>query len=49
MIRLLDACVGVLGEQGMRKMFIDGVRGGYEGFQSIGKRGLAHLRDKASS
>ncbi len=37
MIRLLDACVRSLREQGMRKMFLDAIKGGYEGFQSIGK------------
>ena len=36
MIRLLDACVRALREQGMRKMFIDAMKGGQEGFQSIG-------------
>ena len=37
MIRLLDACIRMLAEKGMRKLFIDGVRGGYVGFQSLGK------------
>ncbi len=37
MIRLLDACVINLREQGMKKMFLDAIKGGYEGFQSIGK------------
>ncbi|KAI1075279.1 hypothetical protein F5B20DRAFT_394650 [Whalleya microplaca] len=37
MIRLLDACVTVLKKQGMKRVFLDAVRGGYEGFQSIGK------------
>lgn len=37
MIRLLDACVTVLREQGMKRVFLDAVRGGYEGFQSMGK------------
>jgi len=36
MIRLLDACVQSLRAQGMRKMFLDAIKGGYEGFQSIG-------------
>ena len=37
MIRLLDACVRALREQGMHKMFLDAVKGGQEGFQSIGE------------
>lgn len=37
MIRLLDACVTILKEQGMRRVFLDAVKGGYEGFQSMGK------------
>ena len=37
MIRLLNFCVISLKEQGMRKMFLDAILGGYEGFQSIGK------------
>lgn len=40
MIRLLDACVTVLREQGMNRVFLDAVRGGYEGFQSMGKHYL---------
>lgn len=36
MVRLLDACVQVLRQQGMRKMYIDAVKGGEAGFQSIG-------------
>lgn len=37
MIRLLDACIRFLAEKGMRRLFIDGVRGGDEGFQSLGE------------
>lgn len=37
MIRLLDACVTILKEQGMKRVFLDAVKGGYEGFQSMGK------------
>ena len=37
MIRLLDACVRALREQGMSKMFLDAMKGGQEGFQSIGR------------
>lgn len=36
MVRLLDACVQVLRQQGMNRMYIDAVRGGDAGFQSIG-------------
>jgi len=38
MIRLLDACVRTLKDQGMRKMFLDAVKGGHQGFQSTGKQ-----------
>jgi len=37
MIRLLDSCIRLLTEQGMSKMFIDAVKGGDEGFQSMGE------------
>lgn len=37
MIRLLDACVTILKDQGMKRVFLDAVKGGYEGFQSMGK------------
>lgn len=40
MIRLLDSCIRVLAEQGMKKLVIDAVKGGDEGFQSMGKRCL---------
>lgn len=40
MIRLLGACIGVLQEQGMRKLFIDAVKGGDDGFQAIGTSGV---------
>lgn len=36
MVRLLDACVQALGQQGKRKMYIDAVRSGDAGFQSMG-------------
>lgn len=36
MVRLLDACVQTLGQQGKRKMYIDAVRWGDAGFQSMG-------------
>ncbi|KAJ4302231.1 hypothetical protein N0V88_002367 [Collariella sp. IMI 366227] len=37
MIRLLDTCIRLLAEQGMDKMLIDAVKGGDEGFQSMGE------------
>lgn len=37
MIRLLDACVSVLKKQGMSQLFLDGVKGGHDGFLSIGE------------
>lgn len=36
MVRLLDACVQTLSQQGKRKMYIDAVRWGDAGFQSMG-------------
>lgn len=36
MVRLLDACVHALRKQGKTKMYIDAVKGGEAGFQSIG-------------
>lgn len=38
MIRLLDSCIRALAEQGMNKLLIDAVKGGDEGFQSMGER-----------
>lgn len=40
MVRLLDACVQALQYQGMNKMYIDAVKGGEAGFQSIGTQSL---------
>lgn len=37
MIRLLDSCIRLLADQGMNKLLIDAVRGGDEGFQSMGR------------
>ncbi|ROV87503.1 hypothetical protein VMCG_10500 [Cytospora schulzeri] len=45
MARLLDACVQVLRQQGMNRMYIDAVRGGDAGFQSIGFKKWASYRD----
>lgn len=36
MIRLLDVCVQALQQQGKNRMYIDAVKGGDAGFQSIG-------------
>lgn len=40
MVRLLDACVQALKEQGKSSMYIDAVKGGEAGFQSIGTQGF---------
>ncbi|KAL2887854.1 glycoside hydrolase family 3 [Ceratocystis lukuohia] len=45
MIRLLDTCVRILTEKGMRKLFIDGTRGGEQGFLSLGFRKWASYRE----
>ncbi|WQF79541.1 Putative GNAT domain, acyl-CoA N-acyltransferase [Colletotrichum destructivum] len=45
MTRLLDTCVKLLAEQGMRQMFIDGAKGGDAGFQSLGFREWAKYKD----
>ncbi len=47
MIRLLDSCIRVLSEQGMRKLFIDAVKGGDEGFQSMGKQFFSHYSEES--
>ncbi|KAJ2987733.1 hypothetical protein NUW58_g4340 [Xylaria curta] len=36
MIRLLDTCITVLRERGMQRVYLDAIRGGDEGFQSMG-------------
>lgn len=36
MVRLLDACVQTLSQQGKRRMYIDAVKWGDAGFQSMG-------------
>src|SRR5262245_58737040 len=38
MIRLMDACIRLLKDKGMNQLFIDGVKGGDVGFQTIGKK-----------
>ncbi|KAI1805567.1 hypothetical protein F4811DRAFT_561099 [Daldinia bambusicola] len=45
MIRLLDACVTILKGQGMKRVFLDAVKGGYEGFQSMGFQKWAIYKD----
>ncbi|TQN73945.1 hypothetical protein CSHISOI_01475 [Colletotrichum shisoi] len=45
MTRLLDTCVKLLAEQGMRQMFIDGAKGGDAGFQSLRFREWAKYKD----
>lgn len=37
MLRLLDSCVHRFAQQGLKKMFIDAMKGGDEGFQSMGQ------------
>jgi len=37
MIRLLDSSIRILSEHGMKGMFIDAVKGGDEGFLSMGE------------
>lgn len=43
MVRLLDACVQALQYQGMNRMYIDAVKGGEAGFQSIGMLFLFYI------
>ncbi|KAK4127601.1 hypothetical protein N657DRAFT_564614 [Parathielavia appendiculata] len=45
LIRLLNSCIRRLREQGMTKLFIDAVKGGDEGFQSMGFQKWARYRD----
>ncbi|KAI0472067.1 hypothetical protein GGR56DRAFT_105876 [Xylariaceae sp. FL0804] len=45
MIRLLDACITVLKNQGMERVFLDAVKGGREGFQSMGFQKWATYKD----
>ena len=37
MFRLLNTCIRSLDVHGMRRVFLDGMKGGQEGFQSIGE------------
>lgn len=37
MVRLLDSCIQLLAEQGMTQLFMDAVKGGDEGFPSMGE------------
>jgi hypothetical protein len=36
MIRLLDTCITVLRDLGMQHVYLDAIKGGEEGFQSMG-------------
>ncbi|KAK4240493.1 hypothetical protein C8A03DRAFT_13188 [Achaetomium macrosporum] len=45
MIRLLDSCIRLLADQGMNKLLIDAIKGGVEGFQSMGFQKWATYRD----
>ncbi|CAK7242518.1 MAG: hypothetical protein STHCBS139747_004013 [Sporothrix thermara] len=44
-LRLINYSVHILGSQGVRKMFLDGVRGGEEGFQSVGFQKWASYKE----
>lgn len=37
MFRLLNTCIRSLDVHGMQRVFLDGMRGGHEGFESIGE------------
>lgn len=37
MFRLLNTCIRSLDVHGLRRVFLDGMKGGREGFQSIGE------------
>ncbi|KAK4204275.1 hypothetical protein QBC40DRAFT_104762 [Triangularia verruculosa] len=45
MVRLLDSCIQLLADQGMKQLLVDAVKGGDEGFQSMGFRKWARYRD----
>ncbi|KAK1760497.1 hypothetical protein QBC47DRAFT_419271 [Echria macrotheca] len=45
MIRLLDSCIGLLAKHGMRKLFVDAMRGGDQGFQELGFQKWAAYRE----
>ncbi|KAL2268655.1 hypothetical protein VTJ83DRAFT_3501 [Remersonia thermophila] len=45
MIRLLDSCIRLLADQGMKSMLVDAMKGGEEGFQSMGFHIWARYRD----
>ncbi|KAI1814777.1 hypothetical protein GGS20DRAFT_383494 [Poronia punctata] len=45
MIRLLDACITALREQGMQRIYLDAIKGGDEGFQSMGFQKWAEYRE----
>ncbi|KAK3327685.1 hypothetical protein B0T19DRAFT_441641 [Cercophora scortea] len=45
MIRLLDSCIRLLSGYGMKSMFIDAIKGGDDGFQSMGFQKWARYRE----
>ncbi|KAI1876375.1 hypothetical protein JX265_003901 [Neoarthrinium moseri] len=45
MIRLLGCCVEILQELGMQQVFLDGMKGGDEGFQNLGFHKWARYRE----
>lgn len=45
MIRLLGTCIEQLGSYGMQEVFLDGMRGGDQGFEDLGKLTVGYYRD----
>ncbi|KAK5654857.1 hypothetical protein OQA88_6893 [Cercophora sp. LCS_1] len=45
MIRMLDSCIRALATNGMRKLFIDAMKGGDQGFQELGFQKWAAYRE----
>ena len=48
MVRLLHGCYKLLGEKGMKGMFIDGVKMGDNGFESLGELETSRASPSAS-
>ncbi|KAH7033207.1 uncharacterized protein B0I36DRAFT_373587 [Microdochium trichocladiopsis] len=44
MIRLLDTCVAIHQRRGMARVFLDGVRGGFDAYQALGMWSRGHWR-----
>lgn len=43
MIRLLDACIATLKGRGLQRVYLDAIKGGDEGFQSMGEQFLTSV------